>query len=184
MEILKSTLNCLKERFKTEKLISLIHTRGLTYDVTCEFNSPASPGLVEKLEEELGRTIPQDYKEFLLLHNGANLLFQPDVGEGIELYSIEMVLEMRKAHQDMSVFEKELFSIGTCRFGMILIDAVICKPNPHRDSNYLFWLEECASENEAINLNSNFEIWLDRIIAAQGEDYWNWSILSAENMYK
>ncbi|MBV7509621.1 SMI1/KNR4 family protein [Bacillus sp. sid0103] len=184
MNILNDTLNGLKKRLDKDHTIYIQQTQGLTYEVTCEFNPPASIDEIKMLEERLGWSLPQDYKEFLLRHNGANLLFQPGIGEGIELYSIEQILEMRESHQEMEVFEKDFYSIGTCRDGMILINAELCKPNPNRDSNYLNWLMDCSSEEDIIDLKTNFEIWLDRIIAAQGDDYWNWSIISAENHYK
>lgn len=182
MELLNKTLNGLKKRLEKDNTIYIQHTEGLVDEVSCDFNTPATENAIKLFEEETGWTLPQDFKEFLLLHNGANLLFHPRFGDGIELFSIEKILEMREAYED--VFEKEYFSIGACRDGLILIDAEICKPNPARDSNYLFWLMDCSSEDDVTDLKSNFEIWLDRIIAAQGEDYWNWGIRSAENYYK
>jgi len=184
MELLHKTLNGLKKRLEKDNTIYIQHTEGLVYEVTCDFNAPASEKSIKQFENQTGWTLPQDYKEYLLQHNGANLLYIPRYGDGIELFSIEYTLELFESWQQYEMFERNLFAIGTCRDGYLLIDADLCKPTPSREGNYMHWYTDGGSEEDVKSLYTNFEIWLDRIIAAQGDDYWNWSIFSADNYYK
>ncbi|PGZ93353.1 SMI1/KNR4 family protein [Bacillus sp. AFS029533] len=184
MELLNRTLNGLKKRLEKANTIYIQHTEGMVYEVTCDFKASASEKALKLFENQTGYTLPQDYKDFLKLHNGSSLLYTPDYGDGIELFSIEYTLELYESWKEHSAFERNLFAIGTCKDGYLLIDADLCKPKPNRDGNYIHWLIDGGSEEDVIPLHTNFELWLDRIIAAQGDDYWNWSIFSAENYYK
>ncbi|MBR8643896.1 SMI1/KNR4 family protein [[Brevibacterium] frigoritolerans] len=74
-------------------MIYIQHTEGLIYEVTCDFNAPASEKAIKLFEDQTGWTLPQDYREFLLLHNGANLLYTPSYGDGIELFQLKKLLK-------------------------------------------------------------------------------------------
>jgi cell wall assembly regulator SMI1 len=61
--------------------------------VLAHFNPPASPDAIAEAEKQLGETLPDDYKQFLLIHNGQKE-FAPMVGLG-SLFSIEQVAQAR-----------------------------------------------------------------------------------------
>lgn len=71
---------------------------GLKEEVKCTFEEPASPEEIIQAEKDLKMKFPEDYKEFLLLHNGATLF--SSIGEdGVEnggelwLFSIKEIKE-------------------------------------------------------------------------------------------
>lgn len=56
---------------------------------TIHFKDPASPKEISNLEKKLGVTFPNDFKEFLLQHNGIEMF------EGVEILSIEGTYEVQ-----------------------------------------------------------------------------------------
>ncbi|MCD2476114.1 SMI1/KNR4 family protein, partial [Staphylococcus aureus] len=55
-------------------------------DATFHFKDPASPQEISDIEQKLGVTFPNDYKEFLLQHNGMEMF------DGIEILSLEGII--------------------------------------------------------------------------------------------
>ncbi|MGC4379308.1 SMI1/KNR4 family protein [Fictibacillus sp. Mic-4] len=97
--LIQSTLNGLKERLRlvNGKLI-LQSEGGEVGEVICEFNESTNQENILSFEKNTGWKLPDDYKDFLLLHNGANIFDDPEYGGGLELYRLE---EIKNIHEEM-----------------------------------------------------------------------------------
>lgn len=72
-EVLDNLKSQLDENFTRLDPEGLIGRDGTVLREECVFNPPAKEEEILGLEKELGIMIPQDYREFLMLHNGMTL---------------------------------------------------------------------------------------------------------------
>ncbi len=111
---------------------------------TIHFKDPASPKEISNLEKKLGVTFPNDFKEFLLQHNGMEMF------EGVEILSIEGIIEYNEV-QD--------FPEGV-RFNWVLLWWKIRTHKSRNGLEYMLYLDSIDDFEDAVNLDSNFEIYL------------------------
>lgn len=77
-------------------------------------NPPASVDAVSALEQRLGQPLPPDYRQFLLLANGASL------GGGLLMYSTGEI-EERNATWEVPVYAPGYLAIGDTGAGDVLL---------------------------------------------------------------
>ncbi|MFD3449687.1 SMI1/KNR4 family protein [Microbacteriaceae bacterium 4G12] len=159
--IVKNTLDTLKSRLNDKGEVTVQNCDGYTYTAEFTFNEPATEEDIHTFIRETGWIVPNDYKEFLLLHNGANF-FSYEYGTAFYFYSLKEILEC---------YDKELhgdrYPIGRCPDrGDIVVSNARCQQN---NEHYLM-----LSGIELIDFQCDFQTWLDRMIVAQGECYWEW----------
>lgn len=123
---------------------------------------------------------PDDYKEFLLLHNGASLFSRIDEdgeegGGELWLFSIQ---EIKEAVEDYNIKKGVYLPIGSVLDQSLAISS---EPLKKRSLNYL-GIAEIVDHYEPINLN--FELFLSRFITTLGENFWEWDSWTADNYYE
>lgn len=173
-ELIYNTLEGLKKRLSNNRLV-VQGDRGFVCEVEFIFNPPATVDEVNAFCRRVGFELPKDYSNFIQMHNGAKL-FKPWFGGGVELFSLDEIIENKLDYMPDHWYPIAYFIDG----GYLLIDANKCK---NGEKDYLIWLDSFILE-EAENLQINFEIWLDRYVIAQGEKYWTWKRYTVHNYYK
>ncbi|MDM5210675.1 SMI1/KNR4 family protein [Peribacillus sp. NJ4] len=174
-----NTLSGLKELLNKKDQMKTVSDEGEVGNVSCSYNAPIKPTEVEMFESENNIKLPEDYKAFLTLHNGARIyeLIDDDsvnIGGGLHLFSLNEVKEA----QELEIIGEQGIPIGHLLEDCFLIlDKEKLKVE---DPNYLQILEF----TELSSLNLNFEIFLDRYIISQGVPFWSWPIYTAENYYR
>ncbi|KAA6446954.1 SMI1/KNR4 family protein [Bacillus swezeyi] len=174
-----ATLNGLKKLLNEKNEITLLSREGDVREAVCNFNNPASEEEIGEFEERTAIELPSDYKEFIKIHNGADifdLLYAGcNIGGGLHLFSLNEVEESLKK---LTYLKKEHVPIAHLLEGsLLLVDQKILKAN---NRNYLVLF----SGLEYKPLNSNFELFIDRFVLSQGENFWEWPIYTAENYYR
>lgn len=175
---IQNTLSGLKELLNNKWQMKSVVEEGEVYNVSCSFNPPIKTTEIEMFERENNIKLPEDYKAFLKLHNGARiyeLIAEDDIniGGGLHLFSLDEVKEA----QELELMEGFGIPIGHLLGDCYLIlDTEKLKVG---DPNYLNILEF----TELASPNLNFEIFLDRYIISQGVVFWDWPIYTAENYY-
>lgn len=174
-----NTLSGLKKLLDKNEQMKTISEEGEVGSVSCSFNAPIQTTEIELFERENNIKLPEDYKAFLTLHNGARiyeLIAEDDIniGGGLEIFSLDEI----KEYQEIEYLSEHGIPIAhllnDCY--LILDTEKLKSGNP----NYL-----CIMEfTELSSLNLNFEIFLDRYIISQGEVFWSWPIYTAENYYR
>lgn len=159
----KDVLDGLKQRLDENNELVTQSTNGSCYTSQFKFNKATTNESIEKFLTENDWVLPDDYKEFLLLHNGADF-FSHEYGEAFYLYSLEEIKDnyIKELHTNC-------YPIG--RFtdiGYILIDNERCK---EERNDYLL-----LDGNELLDFQCNFKTWLNRIIICQGASYWEWKM--------
>ncbi|CAJ1001053.1 SMI1/KNR4 family protein [Brevibacillus aydinogluensis] len=165
----EKTLSALKERIaKNQTFIQ--QEDGETFEVDYVWNEPATEAEILSLIETTGWMIPEDYKEFLLLHNGASL-FVAEMS-AMKLHSINEILTYFEEYEEFYKYSypKSWYMIGTYHgYGEYLfIDSERVKQGK---KDYLVIVEEGDTQRVPLN----FEEWIDRFIVCQGEHFWNWN---------
>ncbi|AJY76737.1 SMI1/KNR4 family protein [Paenibacillus beijingensis] len=180
--IVHLTLQKLKERQSEKNFLRVQVDQGNELNTICKFNEPAEESEFSLFTKETNLVLPPDYIDFLKLHNGGILYsLDDDLGGGIELFSIEEIIENYEDYRDDLL--ESFYPIGIENGEeLLLINSAECDPLC-RNKNYLYWSDVLDLE-DPINLNSNFEIWLDRLVMAQGNKFWYWNIYTAETYYK
>ncbi|MCM3576499.1 SMI1/KNR4 family protein [Mesobacillus subterraneus] len=176
--LLEKSINYLKQKLQEKGSFEIYLGEGKTSNVTCKFNSPVSVIDIEQLELQTGLTLPDDYKHFLLLHNGATLFDDVEYGGECYLYDIELVLEN---YQDsLGNYPNEWLTIGYHYGEEIVLDC-----NKVRNGDKYCIMHRGASEPNGVayGLKLSFELWLDRLIICQGLNYWNPPRFSIEESY-
>ncbi|MBB4823097.1 hypothetical protein HNO89_000315 [Sporosarcina luteola] len=178
--LLFKTIQGLKKRAESNCEFIIQARAGNLIPVLCMFNHAANPKKIKSLEAS-GLKIPPDFREFLLLHDGATLFSHLEYGGGITLLDIEGILNLYEEYQEY--LPEGWYPIGFDNEDLLLIDSKKVKTNS-KAANYLYWSSLIdLAHNDVIDLKGNFEIWLDRLFMAQGNKYWEWNIYSAETYY-
>jgi hypothetical protein len=142
----------------------------------CVFKEPGDAEALDMVIAETGWHIPEDFKHFLLMHNGADF-FTNEYGPAFQIFSIEelrfnfelMVLTL--THVSLSAAEylrNHCFPIGYLTdVGPIVMDY---SKLGNQGSEHILIIGA-----EIKDLNCDFKTWLDRMIRVQGDMYWEWN---------
>lgn len=160
-------LDGLKKRLDNNNQLSVQKGNGKVYTAQFTFNPPATSGMIEEFLRDTHWQLPPDYKNFLLIHNGAWLFESVRYGGGYELRSLD---EIKDSHLDY--MPNHWYPISVNNGDYIFIDSNRVASG---QNNYLVCFNhDDVSVSEGYYLNMNFETWLERLIIAQGTEFWTW----------
>jgi len=154
-------LNGLKTRLGDANLLTVQSSDGHLFDMSCIFYDPINEEMLSSYVQ-----LPDDYKNFLRLHNGANF-FVWEYGTTFSIYSLQealSVLEKVKTGEYVPYeYKDNWFPIGYVQdIGGLYIDCSTDKSHV-----VLMGIPIYA-------LLCDFPTWLDRMIRVNGEKYWEW----------
>ncbi|HBZ79357.1 MAG TPA: hypothetical protein DEP07_03155 [Brevibacillus sp.] len=139
---------------------------GDLIDVEFRWNNPASKEEIESFTEKTGWVLPESYKEFLSMHNGAGLFISET--HQFCLHSIEEIMQYHASRDN--TFPPSWYHMGTF-YGhgeYMYIDSEKVK-NGREDYIIIIGV------GERTELLEGFERWLDRLILSQGNRFWSWN---------
>lgn len=166
MSKITSAISNLKRRLDTDGSLLIQQEDGYLAQAHVKLNAPATRKEIQNLPFKL----PPDYEEFLRLHNGGRLFFTEDGGDnGIELYTIERILEHRSYYEDE--FPDNWFPAAMGFDGAFLIVT-----DQNVEGGYLRWYEIGNDFDDDIAIGMTFEDWLEKLIIAQGSKFWEWNV--------
>jgi len=146
---------------------SKIYFAGMEAEYSFGFSDACTHKQIEGLEKSLGRSLPEDYKQFLIYTNGL------DLPTGI---SSSRLCSLREIRQIMSIFNwfpSDFLPIGMCADGTICVTINLSEQG--RQNIYIIdvMADECFRR-----LNCDFRTFLDRFIATYGNAFWEWGAVS------
>ncbi|MDN4593016.1 SMI1/KNR4 family protein [Polycladomyces subterraneus] len=92
--LIQKTLAGLKKRLVDNKL-TVQKEEGFVEEMEFYFREPATDEEIQTFTRSTGVQLPEDYKTFLRIHNGA-VLFKPWFGGQFELYMVSEIIEHKK----------------------------------------------------------------------------------------
>ncbi|WP_413375631.1 SMI1/KNR4 family protein [Alkalihalobacillus sp. 1P02AB] len=165
----EDVLKALKLRLDENNLLHVHRTSEVIPKMGFIFNEPITHHELEHLISKYNLTLPQEYRDFLLVHNGAKF-FTDEYGDSFSLYSIEEMIHekhLMEGYCDIHYFLKSCYPIGYMTdFGTLLLD--------HSKGKQSIKGNMLLHSIETINLNCDLKTWLERMIIAQGVAYWEW----------
>lgn len=169
--LVRLTLEGLYKRLEDDKLTVQME-EGFVKEMSFEFYQPISE---QELQDFISCTqiqLPVDYFEFLRLHNGARL------------FDIMFLFKLKEVQNKVGIigyFPENWYPIGSGYDGQYLI--IDMEKVRKGENDYLIWWGSSIID-DAMYLNLNFELWLDRFIIAQGTQFWLWPIYNSKNYYR
>jgi hypothetical protein len=158
---IKNILDGLKQRLNKDNETLIQSTNGYCYTGKCIFNNPSTNEAIDNFVEKTDWSIPEEYREFLLIHNGANF-FSFKYGCACYLNRLEQIIP-----DNIAPISKDFYPIGSYTdLGQVIINS---KRVREGRKDYMF-----LSSNEIIDFKCDFITWFDRMIITQGINYWEW----------
>ena len=164
-----NVLEALKTRLDENDQLDVHSTSGDYQKIGFNFNKPITIDKLEQVIAENGLILPNEYRDFLLLHNGAEF-FTYEYGYSFCLYSIEEMINeynSMKNSCDVEYILENCYPIGyVVDRGPLLLDL----SNFQKTNKVTILLRSI----ETINFHCDLTTWLERMIIAQGNAYWEW----------
>ncbi|NOU75539.1 hypothetical protein GC098_29890 [Paenibacillus sp. LMG 31458] len=173
-QMVYKTLESLKARI--EKSPTMYFQRGSGHLMPCSFSfyKPTSEENILTFFEETGFHIPESYKDFLMLNDGA-ILFN-DISEYANgawaIFGLEDILD----YIEQKEASDNLYVIAKYDSTLIYIDSSRVKAGRE---DYIFVGSAYVPDAEDIVLN--FELWFERLVVSQGSFFWDWNTLNSLN---
>ncbi|RNB53460.1 SMI1/KNR4 family protein [Brevibacillus gelatini] len=158
-------LDALKVRLSKGYTLIQEEYTGDLIDVEFQWNEPASKEEIESFTDKTGWVLPDSYKEFLSIHNGAGLFISET--HQIFIHSIEEIMQYHASRD--KTYPPSWYHVGTF-YGhgeYMYIDSEKVK-NGREDYIIIIGV------GEVTELPVGFETWLSRLIVSQGNRFWSW----------
>jgi hypothetical protein len=169
------TIEVLRSRLSERNTIFAQSEEGFFREVGFVFNDPIGIDAINQFELTHRIVLPESYKKFLQIANGATLFEDIKYGQwGCVIYSLEQILVKTnfmksigfELHDSWIVFAEWL---GDC--DILIFDLEKAKL---KKANYIIDGDSGYASTVGRYLNGDFETWIDRLIISQGEKYWRW----------
>jgi len=170
---MKSIL-ALKERLTKDNTLVVQNEKGFIMETEFEWQQPATDEDILNLENK-GITLPDSYKDFLKISNGASLFKDKKYGQwGCKIYGTNELVEINKKIRLWREKFLDLWLVFATWIGDE--DVLIFDMDKYNSGvkKYILDGDECDSEDEFCYINGDFEKWIDRLIVSQGSKYWRW----------
>lgn len=134
--------------------------------------SPASVSQMSSAEQSLGHRLPDDFKAFLTLWNGAELYISKEYGGGILIHSIEALLEENSASDRFESEPRYVLIIGNIENNAELF---LDFRQPDKSDWPVYWADPYETIEEALSrepIAQSFHDFINRLISVQGDYYW------------
>lgn len=163
MSNIKNILDGLKKRLDENNEVLVQNLGGNCYLGKCIFKEPTTNENINRFEVETGWKIPEEFREFLLIHNGAEF-FLDEYGGTFGINSLDFII----TEYNYAPLHENFYPIGSyVDLGQILINSKRVKEGR---KDYMFLVGGIG----LIDFKCDFETWLDRMIVTQGLSYWEW----------
>lgn len=177
--LVELTLNALRQRLDNDGRLKIQAEFGYCEMAKCSFNPPTTAKEIDNFFSAYNLKVPYDYKQFLLLHNGARLFVSP--GGGFELFGLDEIYKLYIEYDYINIIPEGWFPIGTDNGDMLFINST--KYTNSRECGYLFWTEMLFVD-DALELDLSFERWLEKFIITNGVQFWNWKSETTHRYYR
>ncbi len=167
----------LRQRLTPNNTLDVMHA-GHLWTARFVWVQPASMSIVEEAQNRIGNMLPKDYVEFLTsVSNGATLFQDVEYGQwGFKLYGTDDIVSKQQYWRKSfpKTWTPDLLAVAeTLGDGNVIVFDV---NRIARDSSGYAVLEGNAIDTVGSwpMLSGTFHEWLDHLVTAQGDRYWEW----------
>lgn len=170
MDILKE----LKSKTKDKKVLKYTNILGEDIEYGFRWNEPAKISEIKNFEIKIGFELPQEYKEFLSISNGAQIYTSLDPYEdyGYKLLSLNEMMNMTNTMKSYGYQLKESWIV----FMELLFspDVLIFNLDKVETNKYIIDGDTGYPVVEWESLNGGFKDFICRLFICNGSMYWRW----------
>lgn len=168
-------IEILKKRLSKRNTLIIQNERGNISEAGFIWNDPATIEEIIKFEYINHIILPEEYKDFLQISNGAILYKDIEYGQwGCKILGLTEIItvtnrmkEYRKALKNSYIAFAEWLGDGD----ILLFDL---EKLASEKRNYILDGDEGYEVESWDYIKGDFGRWLDRLIVAQGAKYWRW----------
>lgn len=168
-------VDSLKKRLTIENTLNVQNEDGYLAEAGFEWRKPATDEEIQQFEVENGTKLPEQFKEFLKISNGATLFKDIKYGQwGCNILGLnELIMVTREAkNRGYDLSDKWLvFATWLGDGDMVVFD--LEKYNAG-ERNYIIDGEQGYQTDDWEFIKGDFCKWIDRLIVSQGAKYWRW----------
>lgn len=164
-------IEILRNRLSANNTLFVQNEHGIYQEVSFEFYNPITIEHINNFELSNNIVLPDSYKEFLQISNGAILFRDIKYDQwGCKILSIEELINKTNYIKKIGYNIKESWIV----FAEWLGDGDTLLFDLERLKDYIIDGDSGYNTNKWEYLNGNFENFLDRLIVSQGSKYWRW----------
>lgn len=168
-------IDSLKKRLTKDNILNVQNEAGFLAEASFAWNKPASDEEIQQFEVANGIKLPESFKEFLKLSNGATLFKDTLYGQwGCNILGLSELPKVtcEAKNRGYNISDKWLvFATWLGDGDMLVFD--LAKHNTG-EKNYIIDGDQGYQTDDWEYIKGDFSKWLDRLIVAQGAKYWRW----------
>lgn len=169
------TIEALKARLINNSILEVQNENGFVGQMGFEWNQPATDIEITEFEKKNSIQLPESYKEFLKISNGAILFKDMQYGQwGCKILGLEDLINVTKQVAEWGYELKPSWLVYATWLGDIDLLIFDLDKYVENERSYIIDGEQGERVNDWCNIKGDFSNWLDRLIVSQGAKYWRW----------
>jgi len=165
----------LKNRLTSENTLTVQSEGGYISEVGFEWKKAASKHELLNFERKNSIVLPESFKEFLLLSNGATLFKDIKYGQwGCTIYGLDDLLEITNKAKTWGYDINSNWLVFASWIGDCDVLIFDLRKSRNNENNYIIDGNSSESVNDWQPIKGDFSKWFDRLVVAQGCKYWRW----------
>ena len=171
------SISVLRERMLRDNKLTVLHAHRL-WVASFAWAAPAPMQSVTDVERQMGRKLPEDLALFLTSASDGAVLYRniADAMTGYRIFGIgEFIEEQERWQRSLEgLWLPQFIAIGeiTSENRPLIMDV----NSPSKDGRSCMLMEGNVYDPVAhwLKLSQSFHEWIDRLVTAQGAQYWLW----------
>lgn len=169
------SIDTLKNRLTGLNTLFVQNEGGFAGEMGFEWRRPATDIEIKDFEAKYNITLPNDYKKFIKISNGAIFFKDIKYGQwGCKIYGLDEIIDVNKQVKTWGYDLKPEWLVFATWLGDCDILVFDIKNYKAGANNYILDGEQGERVEDWAIIRGNFEKWIDRLIVAQGAKYWRW----------
>ena len=172
-----SSINLLIDRIGPDGRLEVVHG-GHSWIAGFERKPPLDDDLLLGQVTTEVPLLPKDYLRFLKeISNGCMLFYDIEYGQwGFEIFSLEELVEKQEYWKRIFEYKwlKDFVVFAEMRGEGNALIFDLSKPSPDTESFAIYQADPIDPVENWIKVSRSFHEWLDHLITAQGDKYWEW----------
>jgi len=175
MEVAMKTIDALKTRLTDRNTLQVQNEDGFVGVVGFEWNSSVTDIEISKFEKENSLQLPESYKEFLRISNGAILFKDMQYSQwGCKILGLEDLISTTKKVTEWGYKLNPSWLVYATWLGDVDLLIFDLDKYASKERNYIIDGEQGEPVGNWCNIKGDFSKWIDRLIISQGAKYWRW----------
>jgi len=165
----------LMQRLTEGNTLIVQNENGHLFKAGFEWQAPACENDIQKFEEINGILLPESFKKFLRISNGAVLYKDIQYGQwGCKLLGLDDLIRVTTETKNRGYKLEEKWLVFSTWLGdgdTLVFDLEKYNKGEH---NYIIDGDQGYQVDDWDYIEGGFNKWVDRLIVAQGAKYWRW----------